>query len=72
MKKVVDFLINLIEIVQAIYDFCLKVLAFCVRSINKVRLWVIQFIDYIYKLLAKPEDLEYLLSNYQDEEHYFI
>lgn len=72
MRKVVDFLINLIDKVQAFYEFCVKVIGFCVRTINKVRIWVMKFIDYIYKLLAKPEDLEYLLSNYQDEEHYFI
>lgn len=65
-------LINLIDRVQALYEWFTRMFGHIIDLIAKVKEMVLDFIQFITEALNNEEDLQAFLKNYSDNEHYFI
>jgi phage-related minor tail protein len=65
-------MINLIDKVQALYEWFVRIFGHVVHLIEKVKEIVLDFIEFIKDAVSSEEDLQAFLKNYSDNEHYFI
>lgn len=65
-------IIDLIDKVQTLYEWFLRMFGHIVHLIEKVKEIVLDFIEFIKDAISNEEDLQTFLKNYSDNEHYFI
>lgn len=67
-----EVLIGIIDRVQTVYEWFLKMFGHLVDLVKRVKKIVLDFVEFLKDLLYGKEDLQAFMKNYNETEHYFI
>ncbi|WP_372473506.1 hypothetical protein AB4865_11860 [Capnocytophaga sp. ARDL2] len=70
--KTTEILISIIDRIQTVYEWFLKMFGHLVEMIKRVKEIVLDFIDFVKDLMYGKEDVQSYLKNYNESEHFFI